>query len=146
MILRRKNTVLIAEPISDEAFFLESLLRSWGREVAAVASVDEALQILRREFVQQAVIATELVSAGQMLVARLAALPSLQRLIAIGPAGRPEVERLARLAGADVFLPRPAPIERLAQALDMSAPAEVAQEPQERTESERKRGISWKRN
>ena len=129
MIQRRGNTVLLAEPISDNAFFLESLLRSWGRDVCMAASVDEVLQIMRREFIQQAVIATELVSAGQMLVARLAALPSLQRLIAVGPVGRPEIEREARLAGADVFLPRPVPVERLAQALDMAASAEVVQEP-----------------
>ena len=129
MIVRYGNTVLVAEPISDQAFFLESLLRSWGRDVCTVASVDEVLQVVRRECVQQAVIATELVLAGQMLVARLAALPSLQRLIAVGPAGRPEIERQARLAGADVFLPRPVPVERLAQALDMPVPAEVVQEP-----------------
>ncbi|HDZ20892.1 hypothetical protein LCGC14_0274620 [marine sediment metagenome] len=129
MVLRHGNTILVAEPISDQAFFLESLLRSWGRDVCVVASVDEVLQIVRRQFVQQAVIATELVLAGQMLVARLAALPSLQRLIAVGPAGRPEIERQARLAGADVFLPRPVPVERLAQALDMPVPAEVVQEP-----------------
>lgn len=129
MVLRRGNTVLVAESNSDNASLLEGLLRSWGREVAAAASVDEALQIVRSQFVQQAIIATELVSAGHMLVARLAALPSLQRLIAVGPTGRPEIERLARLAGADVFLPRPVPIERLAQALDMPTSAEVVKEP-----------------
>lgn len=129
MILRRGNTVLVAEPDSDHAFFLESVLRSWGRDVAAAASVDEALQIVRCEFVQQAVIATELGSAGEMLVARMSALPSVQRLVAVGPAGRPDIERRARLAGADVFLPRPVPIEQLTQALDMPASPRVVKGP-----------------
>jgi len=128
MVPRRGNSVLVAEPISDEAVFLESLLRSWGRDVCVAASVEEVLRIVRRQFVQQAVIATELASAGQTLVARLAVLPSLRRLIAVGPAGRPEIERQARLAGADVFLPRPLPVERLAQALGMSASAEVVKQ------------------
>lgn len=129
MVLRLGDIVLVAEAVSEEAVFLESLLRSWGRDVCTASSVDEVLRIVRREFVQQAVIATELALAGQMLLARLAALPSLEQLIAIGPAGRPDIERRARLAGADVFLPRPVSVERLAQALNMSASAEVVQGP-----------------
>ncbi len=142
MVLRRGDTVLIAEPIRDDGAFLDSLLRSWGQDVRAATSVNQVLQIVRREFVQQAIIATELVSAGQMLVARLAALPSLHRLIAIGPARRPEIERRARLAGADVFLPRPVLANRLAQALGIPASAEVVQEHQAQSELKRKRGIS----
>ncbi len=129
MILHRGDTVLVAEPISDGAAFLANLLQSWGRNVCTAANADEVLQIVRRQLVQQAVVATELAWADQMLLTRLAALPSLQQLVAIGPGGEPEIERLARLGGADVFLSRPVLVERLAQALNMSSSEDAIQKP-----------------
>ena len=132
MLMRHdENPVLIAEAGSKEAAFLEGLLRRWGRGVRMAASANEVLRIVRQEVIQQGIVATELTTAGEMILARLALLPSMKRLVAVGPGGRPDIERQARLAGANVFLPRPVAAEKLAWALDMSIlpPMEIIRKP-----------------
>ena len=110
------STILIAEP--GNSAFLAGLLRSLYGSARVAADADEVFRIARKESIRQAVVAIELTVAGETVLSRLAGLPSLERLIAIGPPGQAGLERQARQAGADVYLSRPAPIARLLEALN----------------------------
>ena len=123
MLMRNESAVLVAEVSSQAAARLETMLRRLGHRVRTATSVGQTLEIVRREIVAQAVVAAELHLAGEPILARLSVLPALRRLVAVGPAGRPDVEIRARRAGADAYLARPVHPVRLATALGISVSA-----------------------
>jgi len=63
-----------------------------------------------------AVLASELEVDGESMVAYVARLPLARLLVATGPGGDWERERLARLAGAAIYLPRPVSAATLGEA------------------------------
>jgi len=129
MTMRKDNLILLAEIIPESAASLDVMLRRLGYRTRLADTSEMALCVMRREIVHSAVVAVELTDRGEPMLARLAALPSMRRLLAVGPADGNFWELCARRAGAGVYLPRPVTMERLAQALGVSASAEVAWKP-----------------
>ncbi len=129
MLMRKDNPILLAEIIPESAANLDVMLRHLGYRTRLADTSEMALCVLRREIVHSAIVAVELTDRGEPMLARLAALPSVRQLLAVGPAGGILWELCARRAGAGVYLPRPVTMKRLAQALGASAPAEVAWKP-----------------
>ncbi len=115
--------VLVADPHAAQAAGLGRRLRRMGHEVCVVTTANDALDRMRREVLNQAVVAVELALNGKPILARLARLPALECLVAIGPGGDVAMERLARCCGAHVYLPRPVATESLAMALRVPVPA-----------------------
>ena len=110
------RTVLAAEVGSEDSYNLGRCLKALGLKVHLATSVRQAIGLLRREMFDAAVVASELEVDGESMVAHVARLPLAEMLIAIGPGGDWELERLARLAGAAVYLPRPVSAAGLAEA------------------------------
>ena len=117
MLMRNEKAILVAETGSVEASYLGRLLGRLGHLVHMAAAGGQVLNVIRRQMPDRAVVAAELSVEGEPLLARLSRLPSLQRLIAIGPAGNADMEIRARRAGAHVYLPRPVDVNALGLAL-----------------------------
>jgi ActR/RegA family two-component response regulator len=117
MVMRKDNPILLAETIPDSATDLAVMLRCLGYRPHLACTCEMALDVLRREIVGSAVVAVELTDCGEPMLARLATLPSMRQLLAVGPADGAFWELRARRAGAGVYLPRPVTLERLTQAL-----------------------------
>ena len=111
------GVILVGEANTIEASRLLRSLALLGYRVLLATSAEQVLGMIRRHVLMQAVVATELTFDGEPILARLARLPSMKRLIATGPAGNSEIEMRGRLCGADLYLPRPVTIEGLAKAL-----------------------------
>ena len=119
---RRTGKILAVEATEQEARRLRVLLETLGRSVRLAMSPDEALRLLRREILQEAVVAIELACGGRPLLAHLAALPAITRLVAIGPAGDVRLEEAARRGGAGAYLSRPVKLDALAAAIHETSP------------------------
>lgn len=128
MLMRTDNLVLLAETSPRSAADLAAMLRCLGYWPRLACTRETVLGVLRTEIVDAAVVAVELTDRGRPILARLAALPSLRRLLAVGPPDVASWELCARRAGAGVYLPRPVTLERLTQALGACPAAEVVQE------------------
>ena len=111
------DVVLAAEIGAAEAERLQQCLCPIVRRVRLATSAQQVLERLREETFQRAVVATELVLGGQPILARLAVLPAIRCLVAVGPGGDGEMERRARGAGACAYVVRPVSSETLARAL-----------------------------
>ena len=109
--------VLAAEIGPNEADRLRECLSPLVGGVRLATSAEQVLERVREETFQRAVVATELVLQGKLVLARLADLPSIRRLIAVGPGGDGEMERRARGAGACAYVGRPVSTRALALAL-----------------------------
>jgi ActR/RegA family two-component response regulator len=109
--------VLAAEPGLADARRLAQCLARRRLQVRLAMSPADVLDLLRREIFDRAVVAVEMTLDGEPVLARVARLPMLRRVVAVGPAGDPEAEVRARLAGAHVYLPRPVDEAELARAL-----------------------------
>ena len=120
MLMRNERAILVAAAAPQEAYNLQRLLRQMGYLARMAPTPGQVLEVMRREMVDQAIVAIELTLAQEPILARLARLPCVQHLIATGPAGNVDMETRARCAGAHVYLPRPAEIEALAMAFNMS--------------------------
>lgn len=115
------SAILAAEAGRDEAELLWKCLVPLGRVVRLASSHEAAVALLRRELFQRAVVAVELAEDGVALLARVSRLPSVQWLVALGPAD-PETEIQARAAGASAYVARPATTRALATALRLPLP------------------------
>jgi CheY-like chemotaxis protein len=109
--------VLAAEPNLADAKHLVQCFGRLRQPVRLAMSPADIIDLLRREAFGRAIVATEMTLDGEPILARLARLPTLQRVVATGPGGDPALEVRARLAGAHVYLPRPVDLEDLARAL-----------------------------
>ncbi len=121
-MLERQERILTAEPDANEAMRLTKSLSLLGYQVELARAPEEVLALIRNNIFSRAIVAMELSLDGENILARLARLPSMKCLIATGPAKNLQVETNSRLAGADLYLPRPVDMESLAQALWKSAP------------------------
>jgi len=109
--------VLAAEIGPDEADRLRQCLSPLVQGVRLATSAEQVLERVREETFRQAVVATELVLRGKPVLTHLADLPSIRRLIAVGPGGDGEMERRARGAGACAYVGRPVSTAALALTL-----------------------------
>ena len=109
--------VLVAEPTPSHARHLRSLLQQMRYRVCLATDCREAIDVLRREAPAHAIVAVELATNGEPLLAGLARLPALDHLIGTGPGGEPASEITARRAGATAYLARPISAGPLAAAL-----------------------------
>jgi len=120
MIRCSAGSILAAEPRRQDGEHLLRSLAGLERPVMLALSVQEALALMRRILLEAAVVAAELESPEQPLLERLWRLPTLSCLVAVGPPGQPELERQARMAGANAYLIRPVRPEQLRQAMGRS--------------------------
>jgi len=116
----KDNAILAAEARREDAQHLLECLQPLGWIVRRATSTRQVMTLLRREIFEKMVVAAEMTLDGKPLLMRLASLPALRRLIAIGPGGEPAMERRARIAGADMYLARPVTTDALAVALGLS--------------------------
>ncbi len=109
--------VLAVEPGRDDAAVLVRCLGALGMLGRLARSEADAMQLLRRELFDAAVVSAELGLDRGSLLQRLAALPSPSLVLAVGPAGAGDLARRARRAGAGAYLARPVDVESLTIAL-----------------------------
>ena len=109
--------VLVAEPVLADLKQVVTFLVSLGQPVRVATSSWDARDLLRRQIFTRAIVAAEMTFDGGPLIARVAAMPTLERIVATGPTGDRHLEVRARLAGAHVYLVRPVIAEALALAL-----------------------------
>lgn len=109
--------ILAAESDPGHAGRLFRSLALLGYRAELASSGRDAMDLIRRNLFCGAVVAAELTYENEPVISRLAKLPSVKCLIAIGTSNDPEMERHARQLGADVYLTRPVTIEALAKAL-----------------------------
>ena len=114
--MQRESTVLILEA-PPTAQRLGRYLEAIGLRVRVATSSRQAMQLLRSDIFDRAIVSVELGMDETAILSRLASLPATRVLVATGPAGDPELERRAGAAGANVYLARPLDVEALAQAL-----------------------------
>jgi len=119
---KREIAILAAETDAVRSARLSRSLMLLGYSPEATASPREVLEMIRRRVFDGALIAAELTWQGEPVLSRVSRLPSIRSLVAIGPAGDARMETLARLSGANAYLPRPVTIESLAKVL--RAPAD----------------------
>ena len=110
--------ILVAEPVLEDVKHAVRCLAPLGRPVRVAMSAEEVIDLVRREIIDRAVVATELSLGGDPVIARLTQLPLMKQVIATGPANDPAMEVRARAAGAQVYLPRPVSPEDLRRALE----------------------------
>jgi len=116
-VTRGETAILAAEPDPMDSARLSRSLVLLGYSPETATSAEEVLKLIRRRMYQRAIVAIELTWQGEPILVRLARLPSMRAVLAIGPAGDPEMETLARLSGADAYLARPVTIDSLSKAL-----------------------------
>jgi DNA-binding response OmpR family regulator len=118
---RNRGAVLVAEADPKDARQLVSYLLTMDLDVYLAISLEEVFRWLHRRVFQRAIVAAELTIGGEILIARLAHLPAIRCLIAVGPAGDMEMEARCREAGAKAYLGRPVTPEILATLLGVPA-------------------------
>lgn len=122
VMLEQQERILTAEPDANAAMRLTKSLSLLGYQVELARAPEEVMALIRKNIFRRAIVAVELSLEGQNILARLAQLPSMKYLIATGPAKDCQAETNARLAGANLYLPRPVTMESLAKALWEPAP------------------------
>ena len=120
-----RQPILIVEPAPDDARHVVRCLEGLKQSVCLAVSAEEAMDLLRRELFTRAVVAAEAMLDGRPLLARIAGLPTLEHVVATGPAEDARMETRARIAGAHLYLPRPVSAKRLARALRIGDAEEV---------------------
>ena len=129
MLMVNDRAILLADGMPEQAHFVSQLLRQMDYRVVMATRVDEMLEIIAREILDRAIVAVEMAMDGEPILSRLARLPAQRRLVATGPAGDVGMERLARQAGADVYLARPVSADALAVAIHVPACREASARP-----------------
>ena len=117
--MNNENAILAVEVHPADAERLSQCLMSLDRPVRLTTSPQELLELIRRETFSQAVVAAEMTLGDESVLALLASLPEMELLAATGPPDDWEMEKRARLAGADFYLPRPVTTEALAMAFQV---------------------------
>jgi len=109
--------ILVVEPHRQDAADLVACSAVIGAETRVATSVAEAMDLLRTEVFEAALVAAELgVEAGSLLD-RLVRLPSPRVVLATGPIGDTALRLRIHRAGANAFLVRPVDAKSLAMAL-----------------------------
>jgi len=111
---------LAVEPQPDDAESLVRCLTVLGVEVRAAGSVAQAMELVRSEIFDLAIVAVELGLGHGSLLGRLSRLPAPRLVMASGPAGDSEAERFALHTGAVAYLARPPNPDVLAGYLALS--------------------------
>lgn len=111
------TAILAAEVDVADARHLLRCLAPLSRRVLVAITPEAVAELLRREAFAAAAVAVELTLRGRPLLACLTRLPCPGHTVAIGPAGVPTLERLARRAGAQAYLIRPVSADLLTLAL-----------------------------
>ena len=122
MAKQDEHGLLAAETTDARAQELWRALLPLGQRVHLAASAQEAVELLRRELIGRAVVAAELETGGELLLARIKQLSAVERIVAIGSPGDTHMEVEARLRGADVYVVRPVSTSLLSRALGVSTP------------------------
>jgi len=120
------GAILAAESDPADAENLLRCLKLYGQTVLLATSSEDVLRLIRRQVYERAVVGVDLVIGDEPLLARLSSLPALRYLVATGPPGDVEMETLARLAGAGVYLQRPVSADDLGLALDLPPPVRTS--------------------
>ncbi len=107
MSKQNEKPVLVAEINVAEAEHLARELARFYRQARLATSTEQILEVLRSEILHEAIVAVELDIDHKPVLAHLAGLPSFDFIVAVGPANEAEMEIRARVAGAQVYLPRP---------------------------------------
>lgn len=115
-----EHALLAAETGHVRAQELWRALLPLGQHVCLAASAQEAVELLRRELFGRAVVAVELETGGELLLARFKRLSGIERIVAVGPPGDARMEVGARLGGADMYVVRPVSTSLLSRALGLS--------------------------
>lgn len=111
------KTILAVEPELIDATNLTNCLVKLGVIVRTATLVEQTMQFLRGHIFDAAVVAAELSIDHEPMLAYLRRLPTIETIVATGPGNDWELERRARLAGADAYLPRPVSPEMLEMVL-----------------------------
>ncbi len=125
--------ILVVEVRPEDARTLSLCLAALEAEFRLAVSVEQAIQLLQRAIFREAIVAAELNVGQDPMIAYLSDLPATDLIVATGPPGDWEMERSARFAGADFYLPRPVSVNSLAQTLRKPALTEIGSEPQAQT-------------
>ena len=99
---------------------LDALVRSLaaiGTRFRIAGTPEQADALLRSDIFDAAIVATEIGLGPEPMLVRLSSLPSTKLLLAVGPPGDWEMERRARSAGAQAYIPRPVTTKALSDAL-----------------------------
>jgi len=115
--MQNEKVILAAEADPADAEHLRDCLSRLRYQVYLANSAAETLELMRRNIFTNAIVGVELKIGAEPVLAVLSHLPATERLIATGRGDDSEAERLSRLAGAHLYLPRPVNIDRLAKAL-----------------------------
>jgi ActR/RegA family two-component response regulator len=107
------ESILAAEYTVQHIRNLARSLRPFGMETYLASSLEQVVDRLRYHCFHQAIVAVEFEVGGELLLARLARLPAMERLIAVGPPDNWPLEAAARTAGAKAYLSRPVTVESL---------------------------------
>ena len=113
-ILNRDETVLLADTDEQRLRLIAESLSAAGVRAVPALGGGELLEAIRGQLFSRAVVAADMTAAGQPALWRLASLPSMRRLVAVGPL---DCETDARRNGADVFLCHPPRLDDLLRAL-----------------------------
>ena len=122
MSKQNEKPVLVAEINQAEAEHLAHELARFSRQARLATSTEQILEVLRGEILHEAIVAVELDIDHKPVLAHLAGLPSFDFLVAVGPANETEMEIRARVAGAQVYLPRPVTSQMLSGLSWMTSP------------------------
>lgn len=117
-----KTAIVAAEADPADAEHLLRCLTQLGAWAKLATSAEQVLNLFRKQVFEAAVVGVELALDGEPLLGRLSRLPALECLVATGPTGDLQAERLARSLGAEAYLPRPVSPEALAGVLRMRLP------------------------
>ncbi len=123
---RSLRNILAAEATSENGQHLLRCLKPFGFRVCLATTHEEVFELLQTRIFRRAIVAAELTSGREMLISRLASLPAIQYVIAIGPAGDMDMEARCRIAGAQAYLGRPVSTEMLATSMKLPIPDEAA--------------------
>ncbi len=108
-----QGSILAAEFRMVDARVLTRCLKSLGLEVYQANTIEQLLERLRHHCFRQAIIAVEFRLAEELLLARVAKLATMERLMAVGPPNNWAMEAAARAAGARAYVSRPVSSEAL---------------------------------
>lgn len=112
-----KKDVLAAEANPSDGACLRDLLIRLGYRPYLVTSAQELTEAIRHHIFAKAVVGVEFLLGKAPALSILSGLPTITRLIAVGPPGDQEAEKFSRVAGAHVYLPRPVNAAYLTKAL-----------------------------
>lgn len=120
---RNHRVILAVEASVENGRHLMQCLMPLEFSVCLATSREEVFGWLRRRIFRRAIVAAELAVGREMMIARLARLPAMKCLIAVGPPGDMDLEARCLVAGAKTYLSRPVSTELLAATMRVPMPS-----------------------